>query len=108
MLTGDPLLLHDNAPAHMSRDAQAIFKDIGFEQLSQPPYSPDVASNDFCLFRHLKKHLCGTRFFDNNELKQATESYLDSMPQKLYSTGIKELFDRCQKCVDVQGDYTEK
>jgi len=71
-----------------------VVKDIGFEQLSHPPYSPELAPNDFYLFRYLKKHLRGTRFFDGYELKQATESYLDDMPQEFYLTGIKELFDR--------------
>ena len=80
ILTRGPLLLHGNAPALMSRVAQAIVKDIGFEQLSHPPYSPDLVPSNFYLFRHLKKHLHGTRFFDDDELKQATESYLDNMP----------------------------
>ena len=38
----------------------------------------------------------------------AMESYLDNMPQEFYLTGIKELFDKCQKCIDVQEDYIEK
>jgi len=83
MLTRGPLLLHDNAPAHMSRVAQAVVKDIGFEQLCRPPYSPDMVPSIFYLFRHPKKQLHGTRFGDDDELKQATESYLDSMPQEL-------------------------
>jgi len=91
MLTRGSLLLHDNAPAHMSRFAQAIIKDIGFEQLSRPPYSPDLTPSDFYLFRHLKQHLRGTRFFDDDELWQPIESYLDNMPQEFYFTGIKEL-----------------
>jgi len=60
-------LLHGNAPVHMSRVAQAIVKDIGFEQLSYPPYSPDLAPSDFYLFRHLKQHLRGMRFFDDDK-----------------------------------------
>ena len=108
MLTRGPLLLHDNAPVHMSRIAQAVVKNIGFQQLSHPLYSPDLAPSDFYLFRHLKKHLRGTRFCDEDEIKQATESYFNSMPQEFYLRGIKELFDRCQKCVDVKGDYVEK
>jgi len=60
--------VHGNAPAHMSRVAQAIVKDIGFEQLSHPPYSPDLTPSNFYLFRHLKQHLRGTRFFNDNEL----------------------------------------
>jgi len=50
MLTRGPLLLHGNAPVHMSRAAQSIVKDIGFEQLSRPPYSPDLAPSNFYLF----------------------------------------------------------
>jgi len=73
-------LLHGIAPAHLSRVA---VKDIGFEQLSHPPYSPDLAPSDFYLFRHLKQHLRGTRFFDDD--KHAT----GNMPQEFYLTGIK-------------------
>jgi len=108
MLTKGPLLLHNNAPAHMAGVAQAVVKDTGFEQLSHPPYSPDLAPIDFHLCCHLKKHLSGTRFHDDNEIKQATESYLDSVPQEFYLTGVKELFDRCNKCIAVKGDYVEK
>ena len=68
ILTRGLLLLHGNAPARMSRFAQAIVKDIGFEQLSHPPYSPDLTPSNFYLFRLLKQHLCRTRFFDDDEL----------------------------------------
>ena len=68
ILTRGPLLLHGNAPALMSLVAQAVVKDIELEQLSHPPYSPDLTPSDFYLFRHLKQHLRGTRFFDDNEL----------------------------------------
>jgi len=71
ILTRGPLLLHDNSPAHMSRAEQVIVKEIGFEQLSHPPYSPDLTPSDFYLFRHLKQHLRGTRFFEDDELQQA-------------------------------------
>jgi len=108
MLIKGPLLLHDNAPAHMARVAQAVVKDIGFEQLSYPPNSPDLAPSDFHLFHHLKKHLRGTRFHDDNEIKQATVLYLVSMPQEFCLTGIKEFFDRCNKYIAVKGDSVEK
>jgi len=47
MLNRGLLLLHDNALVHMSRVAQAVVKDIGFKQLSHPPYSPDLTSTYF-------------------------------------------------------------
>ena len=52
--------------------------------------------------------LHGTLFHDDNEIKQATESYRDSVPQEFYLTGIKELFDGCNKYIAVKGDYVEK
>jgi len=48
-----------------------------------------------------------TTFNDDNEIKQASESYLESLQQLFYLTGIKELFDRCNICIAVNGDYVE-
>jgi len=55
---------------HTSRIPQAVVKDTGFQQLSHPPYSPDLAPSDFYLFCHLKKHLRGKWFCDDDEIKQ--------------------------------------
>ena len=93
---------------HIARVAEAVEKDTVFKQHSHPPYSVDLIPSDFYLFRHLRKHLCGTRIYDDNEIKQATESYLDSISQEFYLTGIKELFDRCGKCIAVKGICVEK
>jgi histone-lysine N-methyltransferase SETMAR len=65
--------LHDNAPAHTARVAQAAIRNCGFEQLNHQPYSPDLAPSDFYLFRILKKELWGKRFEDDNELTSTTE-----------------------------------
>ena len=69
------LLLHDNAPVHKSKVAQAAIRECKFEQLNHPPYSPDLAPSDYYLFRNLKSHLRGTRFRDDDELKAATEAW---------------------------------
>jgi hypothetical protein len=37
--------------------AQAAVKAAGFEQLSHPPYSPDLAPSDFYQFRYMKQQL---------------------------------------------------
>jgi len=94
--------------AHVSSCTSLIVKDIGVEQLSHPPYSTDLTTSDFYLYRHLKKHLRGKRFCDDDEVKRATESYLDSMPQEFYLTGLRDLFGQCRNCADVKGDSIEK
>jgi len=46
---------------------------------------------------------CGTRarFKDDDEIKQTSESYLESIQQEFYLTGIKKLFDKCNICITV-------
>ena len=44
------VLLHDNAPVHKSRVAQAAKRECKFEQLNHLPYSPDLAPSDYYLF----------------------------------------------------------
>jgi len=45
------VLLHqDNVPAHTSAVAMAAIRECGFELLSQPPYSPDLAPSDYHVF----------------------------------------------------------
>ena len=53
-LAAGVLILHDNAPVHKSRVAQAAIRECKFEQLNHPPYSPDLALSDYYLFRNLK------------------------------------------------------
>ena len=70
-------LLHDNAPVHKSRVAQAAIRECKFEQLNHPPYSPDLAPSDYYMFRNLKSHLRGTRFRDDDERTAAIEAWFE-------------------------------
>ena len=102
------LLLHDNAPVHKSRIAQAAIRECKFEQLNHPPYSPDLAPSDYYLFRNLKSHLRGIRFPDDDDLKAATETWFEEQTEDFYFKGIDSLKDKWAKCIEVKGDYTEK
>lgn len=108
MLSQGVLLLHDNAPAHTAKVAQAALHSAGFQQLPHPAYSPDLAPSDFYLFRHLKAHLRGQRFGDDNEVCQATEAFFESKSPSWYLSGMQMLEHRFEKCISVNGDYIEK
>ena len=108
MLTRGVLLLHDNAPVHKSRVAQATINQMGFEQLAHPPYSPDLAPSDFHLFRAMKSDLRGKRFGDDEELISAVDQWFNSQSQDFFHAGIAALEHRWSKCVEVRGDYIEK
>ena len=107
-LTRGVLLLHDNAPVHKARRAQAALKDCGFEQLNHPPYSPDLAPSDYFLFRQLKSSLRGRRFHDDDEVKEAVTTWLEEQLKSFWLAGIQSLRDKWNKCIQVKGDYIEK
>ena len=93
-LAAGVILLHDNAHVHKSRVAQAAIRECKFEQLNDPPYSPDLAPSDHYLFRNLKSHLGGTRFRDDDELKAATEAWFEDQIDDFYFKGIDSLKEK--------------
>lgn len=107
-LTAGVLLLHDNAPVHTARIAKAAVRDCGFEEINHPPYSPDLAPSDYFLFPNLKKDLRGKRFSDDEELKAAINSHFSDKEESYFLQGIEKLISRCNKCIEVMGDYIEK
>lgn len=107
-VTRGVLLLHDNAPVHKSRIAMAAVRNCGFEELNHPPYSPDLAPSDYYLFRHLKKHLRGRRFADDDELQGAVSQWLEDQSKDFYFSGISSLPTKWGRCVELKGDYIEK
>ncbi|GFU24275.1 mariner Mos1 transposase [Trichonephila clavipes] len=50
LLTSGVLLLHDNARPLSALNTQNLIRSFGWEQIYQPPYSPDLAPSDFHLF----------------------------------------------------------
>lgn len=61
------LFHQDNAPPQTSAVAMAKIHELRFELLDHPPYSPDLAPNDFFLFPKLKVALGGQRFSSNEK-----------------------------------------
>ena len=60
--TGDWLLHHDNVPAHVLHLMQRGLAKHQIAQVTQPSYSLNLVSRDFCLFPKLKSPLKGKRF----------------------------------------------
>lgn len=97
----------DNAPAHTAQKTIAKISELRYELLQHPPYSPDLAPSDFWLFPHLKKFLRGKRFSSNEEVVAAVDGYFEGLPDSHYRDGIHKLEDRWNKCIELQGEYTE-
>ena len=74
----------DNAPCHKSMKTMVKFNELSFELLPHPPYSPDLAPDDYGLFADLKKMLQGKRFGSNEEVIAETEAYFEGKDESFY------------------------
>jgi histone-lysine N-methyltransferase SETMAR len=57
-------LHHDNAPAHTALPVRKFLASKQITVLEHPPYSPDLAPNDFFLLPKIKEILKGRHFDD--------------------------------------------
>ncbi|UYV85020.1 hypothetical protein LAZ67_X004295 [Cordylochernes scorpioides] len=105
MLTKGVRFHHDNARPHTARQTTALIEEFGWELVSHPPYSPDVAPSDFLLFPELKKNLGGTQFQDDYELEEAVLGFLCGQAAEFFDSGLHKWVSRMQKCVERNGEY---
>jgi hypothetical protein len=97
----------DNAPTHKSVLAMGKLRDLQYELLERPPYSPDLAPADLYLFPKLKLFLAGQGFSSNQEVNAAVEGYFADLMKNHYRDGIMAL-DHCwNKCISLKGHYVE-
>ena len=68
----------DNAPVHNSILVTDYLSKMGIKTVLHSPYSPDLASCDFCLFPKLR----GYRFETFEEMKEAVTKIIDTLTQE--------------------------
>ena len=73
-----------NAPAHRALATQKKLAYLGFQCLDHPPYSPDLAPQDYHLFPGLKKQLKVHHFSAHTEVINAAENRLDGQPSEFF------------------------
>ena len=67
-----------NAPVHNSILVTEYLTKMGIKTVSHPPYSPDLAPCDFCLFPKLR----GCRYETIEEMKEAVTKVIDTLKQE--------------------------
>jgi histone-lysine N-methyltransferase SETMAR len=88
------LLHHDNARAHTVRATQERIKELQWELVEHPPYSPNLAHTDFHLFSPLNNHLAGKRFADDEDVETEGRKRLRQRSNDLYAAGFDALVRR--------------
>ena len=80
---------------------------MGIKTVPHPPYSPDLAPCDLCLFPKLKENLRGCRYETIEEMKEAVTNVIDTLTQEDFHGALQKLLERYNKGIAVGGDYFE-
>ena len=92
---------------HISKLTTQKLENLGFQIIDHPPYSLDLAPSDFFLFPQLKKFLKGTKFESNTDIIETVNGWIEDQSSEFFLAGIKKLESRCQKCIELKGEYVE-
>jgi histone-lysine N-methyltransferase SETMAR len=72
----------DNTRPHVNKMTQRKIKELYWEILDHPQYSPDLAPSDYHLLRSLQNHLNNKKFERFKEVNDAILVYFESKPRK--------------------------
>ena len=76
---------------------------MGIKTICHPPYSPDIAPCDFCLFPKLQ----GCQYERIEEMKEDVMKVIDTLTQEDFHGTFQKLLERYNKCIAAGGDYFE-
>jgi hypothetical protein len=85
-----------------------FWKKFNLYILYHQPYCLDFALSDFHLFLHLKKHLAGKKFEDDEEVQEEFMTWFKGQAANFYDSGVQKLVPRLNKCLEITGDYVVK
>ena len=77
---------------------------MGIKTVPQPPFSPDLAPCDFCLFPKLRR----CRYETIEEMKEAVAKVIDTLAQEDFHGAFQKFLERYKKCIAAGGDYFEE
>ena len=75
---------------------------MGMKTVPHPPYRPDLAPCDICVFPKLR----GCRYETIEEIKEAVTKVIDTLTLEDFHGAFQKLLER-YKCITAGGDYFE-
>jgi len=101
------MLHHDNAPAHASLLIRSYPAKRQTSVVPHPPYSPDLAPEDFFLFPKLKTTLKGCRFPTIQEIQENAIREMRAITESAFQEAFQQWKKRWERCNSSRGDYFE-
>ena len=77
------LFHHANARPYTAKKTLELLNILNGRWFPHPPYSPDLAPSDYHSFGPLKNNLRGTKFSDDEAVKEICRGWLKSQPKDL-------------------------
>ena len=98
-------VLHDSTRPHITQAMIQKLNEMGPEVLPHLPYLPELVPTTYHFFKQINNFLQGKCFHNQQELENTFQEFIESRSMGFYTTGIKKLMSRWQKCVDFNGFY---
>ena len=86
VLVSNTRLLMDNATLHRAKITQKNLNELEVEWPSHPPYSPDISSLNFCVFRRLKIFYRTRHFKSCKEVEDLDRDQASRLPEEKIRT----------------------
>ena len=88
----------DNTPVYNSILVTDYLTKMGIKTVPHPPYSPDLAPCDFCLFPKPR----GRRYETIEEMREAVTKVIDMLTEEYFLGIFHKLLERYNKCTGVK------
>ena len=95
----------DNARPHTSLMTRQKFRELGWDVFTHPPYSPDLAPNDYHLFLFMANALDGKNMASIEACENWMSEFFVNSNKGFYERGIKKLDSRQQQVTEHNDAY---
>ena len=97
----EKVLFHqDNEFSHTAATTQLEIGLLGFDQITHPSYSPDLAPMDFAVFPQVSAELRGIKFTEFCEFKRITLNAVRRLDEVWCRNVFNKWIQRHRKCID--------
>ncbi|UYV80208.1 hypothetical protein LAZ67_18002015 [Cordylochernes scorpioides] len=104
----DWILRVDNARPHTAHVVLQFLAQHSTIQIPHPPYSPDLAPNDFFLYPKLKMKLKGRKFDNVDMIQLESKATLRNLSKSDFISCFDNWKKRWIRCIEAGGAYFEK